>query len=222
LEKTTATIDISTSENKFIASGEVLLFDGFLRVYFESTDDENEDTAKDMLPPLKAGEMLKALEISATERFTQRPPRYAEASLVKKLEELGIGRPSTYAPTLSTIVSRGYVLKEDRDGAERKYKVLILKKGDITETNKTEIHGTEKSKLFPSDIGMVVNDFLVEHFTKIVDYNFTATVEKEFDEIAIGNLEWADMIDRFYKPFHKTVEKTLKESDYSKGERTLG
>lgn len=222
LEKTTATIDISTSENKFIASGEVLLFDGFLRVYFESTDDENEDTAKDMLPPLKAGEMLKALEISATERFTQRPPRYAEASLVKKLEELGIGRPSTYAPTLSTIVSRGYVLKEDRDGTEREYKVLILKKGDITETNKTEIHGTEKSKLFPSDIGMVVNDFLVEHFTKIVDYNFTATVEKEFDEIAIGNLEWADMIDRFYKPFHKTVEKTLKESDYSKGERTLG
>ncbi|MDD2195852.1 MAG: type I DNA topoisomerase [Bacteroidales bacterium] len=222
LEKTTATIDISTSENKFIASGEVLLFDGFLRVYFESTDDENEDTAKDMLPPLKAGEMLKALEISATERFTQRPPRYAEASLVKKLEELGIGRPSTYAPTLSTIVSRGYVLKEDRDGTEREYKVLILKKGDITEANKTEIHGTEKSKLFPSDIGMVVNDFLVEHFTKIVDYNFTATVEKEFDEIAIGNLEWADMIDRFYKPFHKTVEKTLKESDYSKGERTLG
>lgn len=222
LEKTTATIDISTSKNKFIASGEVLLFDGFLRVYFESTDDENEDTAKDMLPPLKAGEMLKAIEISATERFTQRPPRYAEASLVKKLEDLGIGRPSTYAPTLSTIVSRGYVLKEDRDGTERKYKVLILKKGDITEADKTEMHGTEKAKLFPSDIGMVVNDFLVEHFPKIVDYNFTATVEKEFDEIAVGNLEWAEMIDRFYKPFHKTVEKTLKESDYSKGERTLG
>lgn len=222
LEKTTATIDISTSKNKFIASGEVLLFDGFLRVYFESTDDENEVTAKDMLPPLKAGEMLKAIEISATERFTQRPPRYAEASLVKKLEELGIGRPSTYAPTISTIVSRGYVLKEDRDGTERKYKVLILKKGDITEANKTEIHGTEKSKLFPSDIGMVVNDFLVKHFPKIVDYNFTATVEKEFDEIAVGNLEWAKMIDRFYKPFHKTVEKTLKESDYTKGERTLG
>ncbi|MDY0198292.1 MAG: type I DNA topoisomerase [Tenuifilaceae bacterium] len=222
LEKTTATIDVSTSKHKFIASGEVLLFDGFLRVYFESTDDENEDTAKDMLPPLKAGETLKALEITATERFTQRSPRYTEASLVKKLEELGIGRPSTYAPTISTVVSRGYVLKEDRDGTERNYIVLTLKKGEITEANKTEIHGTEKAKLFPSDIGMVVTDFLVEHFPKIVNYDFTATVEKEFDEIAIGNLEWTEMIDKFYKPFHKTVEKTLEESEYTKGERVLG
>ncbi|MDX9769250.1 MAG: type I DNA topoisomerase [Tenuifilaceae bacterium] len=222
LEKTTATIDISKSKSKFIASGEVLLFDGFLRVYFESSDDEGEETAKDLLPPLKAGDKLDAIEITATERFTQRPPRYTEASLVKKLEELGIGRPSTYAPTISTILARGYVVKDDRDGVDRKYQVIHLKKGQITENQKVEVHGTEKAKLFPSDIGMVVNDFLVEHFPKIVNFNFTALVEKEFDDIAIGNMEWTTMIDRFYKPFHKDVEKTLKESDYTKGERILG
>ncbi len=222
LEKTTATIDISTSKHKFVASGEVLLFDGFLRVYFESTDDDSEETTKVLLPPLKVGEKLTPIDITATERFTQRPPRYTEASLVKKLEELGIGRPSTYAPTISTILSRGYVLKEDREGVDRRYKVITLKKGGLTEVNQTETHGTEKAKLFPSDIGMVVNDFLVEHFPKIVNFNFTATVEKDFDEIAIGKLEWTEMIDKFYKPFHKNVERTLKESDYTKGERILG
>jgi DNA topoisomerase-1 len=222
LEKTTATIDISNSPNKFIANGEVLLFDGFLRVYFESTDDENEETAKDLLPPLKVGEKLDAIEIAAIQRFTQKPPRYTEASLVKKLEELGIGRPSTYAPTISTIQARGYVDKDDREGIERVYKTIHLRKDKITQAEKTEIHGAEKSKLFPNDIGMVVNDFLVEHFPKIVNFNFTASVEKEFDEIAEGNKVWTEMIDRFYKPFHKDVEKTLEESDYSKGERVLG
>jgi DNA topoisomerase I len=222
LEKTTATIDISNSKNKFIASGEVLLFDGFLRVYFESTDDEAEETSRDLLPPMKAGDVLTPVEITATERFTQRPPRYTEASLVKKLEELGIGRPSTYAPTISTIVARGYVIKDDREGLDRTYQILNLKNGSITKKEKTEIHGAEKAKLFPSDIGIVVNDFLVEHFPKVVNYNFTASVEKEFDDIAAGAKNWTEMIDKFYKPFHKDVEKTLKESDYSKGERVLG
>lgn len=222
LEKTTATIDISESKSKFIASGEVLLFDGFLRVYFESTDDENEETAKDLLPPLKAADKLTPLEITATQRFTQRPPRFTEASLVKKLEELGIGRPSTYAPTITTILNRGYIIKDDREGVDRKYQVIVLRKGTISQNQKVEIHGAEKAKLFPSDIGMVVNDFLVEHFPKIVNFNFTASVEKEFDDIAEGNKEWTEMIDKFYKPFHKDVEKTLKESDYTKGERALG
>lgn len=222
LEKTTVTIDISKSENKFIASGEVLLFDGFLRVYFESTDDENEETTKGLLPPLKAGDILTALEITATERFTQRPPRYTEASLVKKLEELGIGRPSTYAPTISTILNRGYVTKDDRPGADRNYQVILLKNDKIVEKIKTETHGAEKSKLFPSSIGMVVNDFLVKHFPNIVNFNFTASVEKEFDDIAEGKLNWTDMIDRFYRPFHDSVETTLEVSDYTKGERQLG
>lgn len=221
-ERTTVNIDISTSKQKFIASGEVMLFDGFLKVYLESLDDEGEETVKGMLPPLKAGDILIPTEIVATERFTQRPPRYAEASLVKKLEELGIGRPSTYAPTISTILAREYVLKEDRPGVDRDYRIITLKGKEIVQETATEIHGTEKSKLFPSDIGMVVNDFLVEHFENIIDYNFTANVEKEFDEIAEGKLEWFSMIDRFYHPFHKNVEVTLKESDYSKGERLLG
>ncbi len=222
LEKTTATINISKSDYKFVANGEVLLFDGFLKVYFESTDDENEETAKGLLPHLKVGEHLNANEITAVQRFTQKPPRYTEASLVKKLEELGIGRPSTYAPTISTILNRGYITKDERPGTERQYTVLSLIEKKISEKNKTEIHGAEKSKLFPSDIGMVVTDFLVEHFPNIVDYNFTAKVEKQFDEIAVGEKVWTDMIDKFYKPFHKNVEKTLEESDYKKGERVLG
>jgi DNA topoisomerase-1 len=222
LEKTNVTINISNSPLKFIASGEVLLFDGFLKVYFESSDEEGEDPSKERLPSLKVGESLNALEITASQRFTLRPPRYTEASLVKKLEELGIGRPSTYAPTISTIQTRGYVLKEDRSGNERKYQIIELKKGNISKNEKIEVFGAEKAKLFPSDIGMVVNDFLVEHFPKIVNFNFTATVEKEFDEIAQGNMEWTEMIDRFYKPFHSNVEKTLQVSDYSKGERVLG
>jgi len=222
LEKTTATIDISNSKYKFVASGEVILFDGFLRVYFESSDDESEENSKDLLPPLKSGQILSAKEIYANQRFTQRPPRYTEASLVKKLEELGIGRPSTYAPIISTILNRGYVLKEDRMGVDRKYLYILLKNGKITKEEKTEVTGTEKAKLFPSDIGIVVTDFLVEYFKDILSYDFTATVEKQFDEIADGNIVWSKMIDQFYKPFHKNVEKTLKESDYSKGERTIG
>ena len=222
VEKTTVTIDVSKSPYNFIANGEVIQFDGFLRVYFESTDDELEETTKDILPQLAKGEKVEANQIVATQRFTQKPPRFTEASLVKKLEELGIGRPSTYAPTISTILNRGYVLKEDRPGVERKYQILTLKAGKISDSEKTEITGAEKSKLFPSDIGMVVNDFLVEHFPRIVDFNFTATVEKEFDAIAEGKKEWTEMIDKFYKPFHVNVEKTLKESDYSKGERILG
>ncbi len=222
IEKTVVTINISTSTYKFIASGEVILFDGFLRVYFESSDDDSEESGKDLLPPMKAGQLLTAKEIAANERFTQRPPRYTEASLVKKLEELGIGRPSTYAPTISTIVARGYALKEDREGVERKYISILLKNGKITKEEKTENTGSEKAKLFPSDIGIVVNDFLVEYFKDILSYNFTATVEKEFDDIAEGKIEWTKMIDQFYRPFHKEVEKTLIESDYSKGERVLG
>jgi DNA topoisomerase-1 len=222
LEKTTATIDISNSKLKFIASGEVLLFDGFLKVYFESTDDEGDDTNADLLPPLTAGEKLNANEIVATQRFTQRPPRYTEASLVKKLEELGIGRPSTYAPTISTIVARGYALKEDRPGIERAFLIHTLQKGKIESKERIETVGTEKSKLFPSDIGIVVNDFLVEYFTKILNYNFTASVELEFDQIAEGKKEWIEMIDKFYTTFHSDVERTIKESDYSKGERSLG
>ncbi len=222
IEKTVVTIDISNSKYKFLATGEVLLFDGFLRVYFESTDDDVDEANEELLPPMKASELLDPLEILATQRFTQRPPRYTEASLVKKLEELGIGRPSTYAPTISTIISRGYVLKEDRPGSERKYIIHSLKKSKIDSKEKTETVGTEKAKLFPSDIGMVVNDFLVEHFTNILNYNFTASVEEEFDLIADGKKEWTSMIDRFYKAFHQNVERTIKESDYSKGERTLG
>ena len=222
IERTVVTINISTSNYKFVATGEVILFDGFLKVYFESSDDDSEETGKDLLPPMKAGQVLTPKEIIANERFTQRPARYTEASLVKKLEELGIGRPSTYAPTISTILNRGYVLKEDRDGIERKYVSIVLKKGKVTKEEKVEITGSEKAKLFPSDIGIVVNDFLVEYFKNILSYNFTATVEKEFDDIAEGKIEWAKMIDQFYRPFHKDVEKTLRESDYSKGERSLG
>lgn len=222
LEKTTINIEVSKSEHQFIATGEVIVFDGFLKVYLESTDDDSDEGGKELLPSVKVGQLLDPKEIAANERFTQRPPRYTEASLVKKLEELGIGRPSTYAPTISTILNRGYVLKEDRPGVERKYSSIILKNGKVSQLDKTENTGAEKSKLFPSDIGMVVNDFLVVYFKEIINYNFTANVEKEFDEIALGNLEWTKMIDQFYKPFHSLVEKTTKESDYSKGERVLG
>jgi DNA topoisomerase-1 len=222
LERTVVTINISTSDYKFIASGEVILFDGFLRVYLESTDEDSEESGKDLLPPMNAGQVLTPKEIVANERFTQRPSRYTEASLVKKLEELGIGRPSTYAPTISTILARGYVLKEDREGMERKYVSILLKNGKVTKEDKVEITGAEKSKLFPSDIGIVVNDFLVEYFKNILNYNFTATVEKDFDEIADGKIEWSKMIEQFYRPFHKDVETTLRDSDYSKGERVLG
>ena len=222
LEKTTINIDLSNSKHKFVSVGEVLKFDGFLKVYIESTDDESEEEVKGLLPKVSSGENLGYKTIQALERFTYHPPRYTEASLVKKLEELGIGRPSTYAPTISTIQNRGYVVKEERPGKERKYESILLKDGKVKTENKTEITGAEKNKLFPNDIGMVVNDFLAEYFHEIVNYNFTASVEEDFDEIANGKLEWSKMIDKFYKPFHKTVESTLEKSSRSVGERVLG
>jgi DNA topoisomerase-1 len=205
-----------------VAIGEVIKFDGFLKLYIESHDDENEEEKSALLPPISTGQNLAADEIMATQRFTHHPPRYTEASLVKKLEELGIGRPSTYAPTISTILQRGYVVKEDRTGVEREYVVYTLYNSNLKEEIKTEITGAEKAKLFPSDIGMIVNDFLIEHFNDILDYNFTASVEKEFDEIAEGNLNWTKMIDKFYHPFHKKVDLTTKTSERSVGERKLG
>lgn len=226
LEKTTVTIDVSTADENFIARGEVLKFDGFLKLYIESTDagvdEEREETARGLLPPIKTGDRLTARYIEALERFSQRPPRYTEASLVKKLEEMGIGRPSTYAPTISTIQQRGYVVKDERNGVERNYTVIRLVQKNINEEVKTEITGAEKNKLFPTDIGMVVTDFLVKYFQGIMNYNFTAFVEKEFDEIAEGKLVWYEMIDNFYKPFHRKVEETLEVSKRKTGERKLG
>ncbi len=222
LEKTTVNIDVSGVNEKFVAQGEVLKFEGFLKVYIESTDDEQEEEQKGLLPPITIGQSLTRDKITATERFTLNPPRYTEASLVRKLEELGIGRPSTYAPTISTIQNRGYVIKEDRPGKERKYTQLSLEGGNLNVTEKTEIAGNEKAKLFPDDIGMIVNDFLIENFQEILDFNFTASVEKEFDDIAEGRMDWKKMIDSFYKPFHKQVETTLVESDYKNAERELG
>ena len=227
-EKTTAKIDISTRKENFVANGEVMKFDGFLKVYMESTDEETElhldgaETDNAILPPLNKGQSLQAQEIKATERFSRPPARYTEASLVKKLEELGIGRPSTYAPTISTIQNRGYVVKEDRDGKTRNFCVFTLANGAIKKETRAEITGAEKSKLFPTDIGAVVNDFLVQHFKGIVDFNFTASVEKEFDEIAHGLKEWTEMIRSFYNPFHIEVETTLQHADRASGERLLG
>lgn len=223
LEKTTAKITISTSTETFVAQGEVLKFDGFLKVYLESSDDEeNEDENSSMLPPLKVGEKLQSKEIVAQQRFTHHPPRYTEASLVKKLEELGIGRPSTYAPTISTVQKRNYVEKTDREGTPRNYSVLTLAGTNLKKETKTENTGAEKSKLFPTDIGMVVNDFLLQYFPDILDFHFTAKVEEEFDEIAEGKLDWTKMLKDFYKPFHKTVEKTTENSERQSGERELG
>lgn len=222
-EKTTITIGAPSIAEKFIAAGEVVKFDGFLKVYKESADDESaEDEAEVLLPPIKVGEAQNAIEISAIQRYSQRPPRYAESSLVKKMEELGIGRPSTYAPTISTIINRGYVIKEDRAGYEREFESLILKKGKITEKLSKENYGAEKSKLFPSDIGMLVTDFLSEYFGNIMNYDFTAKVEKDFDVIAEGKLKWEEMIRKFYQNFHKDVEQTMENSTPTKGERTLG
>ena len=222
LEKTTVTINVSNSDKRFIASGEVMKFDGFLKVYIESKDEELDDSNGGILPPINKGQILNYEIINAYERFSTPPPRYTEASLVKKLEELGIGRPSTYAPTISTIQQRGYVFKEDRPGFDRNFTVITLSKGILEEKTKTEKAGTEKKKLFPKDIGMVVNDFLVEHFKDILNYNFTASVELEFDEIAAGKLDWTKMIDAFYKSFHAKVEKSLAISVKKTGERQLG
>ncbi|MCF8423429.1 MAG: type I DNA topoisomerase [Bacteroidia bacterium] len=223
LEKTTAKVKVSGATELFVAQGEVLKFDGFLKVYIEGTDDEQTDEDNSsMLPPMKVGENLESQEISATQRFTHHPARYSEASLVKKLEELGIGRPSTYAPTISTVQKRNYVEKTDREGSPRNYVNLKLVKQNLSREIKTENTGAEKSKLFPTDIGMVVNDFLFKYFPSILDFNFTAKVEEEFDEIADGNLDWQKMLGDFYHPFHKNVENTMENSERASGERILG
>lgn len=225
LEKTTAVISISGHEDTFVAVGEVVTFDGFLRVYKESYDDDMEQPEGEgrLLPALEVGQVLDCKEITAMERFSQCPPRYTEASLVRKLEELGIGRPSTYAPTISTIQQRGYVEKGNREGVERNYDVLWLKNGKVEESTKTEIIGSEKAKLLPTDVGIVVNDFLKEFFPKIMDYNFTASVEKEFDEIAEGEKVWTDVMEHFYEGFHPRVEQTMNSKmEHKVGERLLG
>ena len=227
-EKTTAKIEISSRKEEFIANGEVMKFDGFLKVYIESTDEDeqeinlDEENENSTLPPLSKGQKLNLREMNATERYSRPPARYTEASLVKKLEELGIGRPSTYAPTISTIQNRGYVVKEEREGKKRDFQVISLKDGKVNSDIKTENTGAEKNKLFPTDIGAVVNDFLVEHFKGIVDFNFTANVEKEFDEIAQGMKNWTEMLRSFYNPFHSEVETTLQNANRASGERDLG
>lgn len=227
LERTTIKIGNTSISEFFQAKGEVITFDGFLRVYLESNvDDEEDDDANDekanLLPKVTKGDSLRRDFIRATQRFTRAAPRYVEAALVKKLEELGIGRPSTYAPTISTIQKRGYVEKRERDGEERKYNVLTLSDAGLSKEIKMEVTGKEKNKLSPTDIGIVVTDFLTENFGRILDYNFTAKVEEEFDEIARGLKEWTSMIHDFYQPFHQTVENTMEHSERASGERELG
>ena len=222
LEKTNIKINISTNEEKFVATGEMIKFEGFLKVYLESTDDEEQKQEQSLLPQVNVGDKVDNEYVKAIQNFTHRPPRFTEASLVKKLEELGIGRPSTYAPTITTVQNRGYVIKESRDGVQRQYEVFNLVDNVIEEEINTQITGAENKKLFPSDIGMVVTDFLVKHFSNIMNYNFTAEVEEEFDEIALGNSIWYEMLGKFYFPFHENVEKTLETSERSTGERILG
>ena len=209
IERTTATIGISTVPQTMKATGEVIMFEGFLKVYLESNvDEKDEEESKGILPPLTVGQELNLDSMKAVQRFTRSPARFTEASLVKKLEELGIGRPSTYAPTISTIQKRGYVLKEHRDGRERQYLEMILANNEINSFTRTEITGAEKAKLFPTDVARIVNDFLVKNFPRVTDYSFTASIEKEFDDIASGKLEWDKMIDAFYGSFHERVEAT--------------
>ena len=230
IEKTTVDILISGRNEKFVATGEVVKFDGFLKVYMETRDDDNSagegnNVADEqvLLPKMNSGDKIIADCVTAMQRFTQQPPRYTEASLVKKLEELGIGRPSTYAPTISTIQNRDYVEKGEKKGSERKYEVMELKNGKISKKEKTEVTGADKGKLVPTDIGMVVNDFLQEYFPAIMDYNFTAKIEEEFDEIADGEMKWNDGIDKFYRQFHPSVEKVSKlRLEHKVGERMLG
>ncbi|MCD7963987.1 MAG: type I DNA topoisomerase [Rikenellaceae bacterium] len=224
IDRTVAEIEIEkTKDYHFTASGEVIRFDGFLRLYKESTDDDNNaDESAKALPPLTEGEKVALNIMKAVERFTSPPARYSEASLVKNLEELGIGRPSTYAPTISTVISRGYVIKESREGKIREYIQLQLKSGNITEKTLSENYGSEKNKLFPTDIGILVTDYLEEQFPDILDYNFTAKVEKEFDEIADGELEWTKMLNEFYRSFHPTVESAIENSAHTNSTRELG
>lgn len=226
LEKTTAKINISTNNEELTASGEVLKFDGFLKVYMESTDEEEEDDGEkegeSRLPNLTVGQVLDFNQMTATERFTKHAARYTEASLVKKMEELGIGRPSTYAPTISTIIKRTYVEKKDKEGVKRTFRILKLKNNAIEKLMEQENTGAEKSKLFPTDLGLVVTDFLNQHFTKVMDYSFTANIEKEFDEIADGKMQWSQMVEDFYNPFHTGVAHTLETAVRAVGERMLG
>ena len=223
LERTTATIGISSTSEELIAQGEVIKFDGFLAVYLESSDEEEDEENSKMLPPLNIGQILNLDNMKATEKFTRPSARYTEASLVKALEERGIGRPSTYAPTISTIIKREYVVKEDRPGKERTFKEMVLKNETISEKEGKETYGTEKGKLFPTSVGMVVNDFLVNNFSEVVDFKFTAEMENEFDEIAHGKMGWSDMIDNFYQGFHKTIEESKSAERSSSGStRELG
>ncbi|MCE2654868.1 MAG: type I DNA topoisomerase [Sediminibacterium sp.] len=227
-EKTVAKIEVSTNKETLSASGEVMKFDGFLKVYLESNDDEDEDATaaegeESLLPPLAVGQVLDFIEMTGLERFSRPSARYTEASLVKKLEELGIGRPSTYAPTISTIMKRNYVEKREKEGIKRNFQVLSLNnKDEITTVTSSEITGAEKNKLSPTDLGLVVTDFLKLHFSKVMDFNFTAKIEGEFDEIAAGKLLWSDMLASFYEPFHTTIEHTLENAERAKGERELG
>jgi DNA topoisomerase-1 len=225
LEKTIARINISTNNEELTAGGEVLKFEGFLKVYREDHDDDeeiNDEIQEGMLPPLTVGQQLPLVAMKATERFSRPLPRYTEASLVKKLEELGIGRPSTYAPTISTILKRGYVEKRDKEGIRRVLRVYVLKDNAVNKDAEQEITGAEKSKLFPSDLGLVVTDFLKQYFDDIMDYGFTARIEEEFDEVAMGKMKWNQMIDDFYLPFKKDVENTIENAERIKGERELG
>ena len=223
LEKTTVNIEISTNKEELTATGEVLKFDGFLKVYREDKDeDEAEESSEGMLPPMAVGQSLTLSELRATERFSRPQPRYTEASLVKKLEELGIGRPSTYAPTISTIQKREYVEKRDKEGSPRAYRVLVLKDDLISNREESENTGAEKAKLFPTDLGLVVTDFLKQYFDDIMDYGFTAKIEEEFDEVAKGRLKWNEMIEEFYGPFKKDVADTIENAERVKGERVLG
>jgi len=225
LEKTTAKIRISSNNEELTATGEVMKFDGFLKAYREDRDDDDmmeDEQQEGMLPPLVAGQQLPLKEMKATEKFTRPLPRYTEASLVKKLEELGIGRPSTYAPTISTIQKRGYVEKRDKEGIKRDFRILLLKDDVVSKLSDQETTGAEKSKLFPTDLGLVVTDFLKQYFDDIMDYNFTARIEEEFDEVAAGKLKWSSMIDEFYIPFKKDVENTIENAERISGERDLG
>ncbi len=223
LEKTTVKIEISTNKEELTASGEVLKFDGFLKVYREGKDEEEpEDATEGLLPPMTVGQSLPLSELRATERFSRPQPRYTEASLVKKLEELGIGRPSTYAPTISTILKRGYVEKREKEGVARPFRILVLKHDLISKKEDSENTGAEKSKLFPTDLGLVVTDFLKQYFDDIMDYGFTAKIEEEFDEVAGGRLEWNKMLYEFYNPFKKDVDKTIESAERVKAERVLG
>src|SRR5665213_2536146 len=225
LEKTTAKIKISTVDDELSASGEVLKFDGFLKIYNEGNDDDDDNTnfGESRLPALSVNQQLDFEEMTATEKFSRHTPRYTEASLVKKLEELGIGRPSTYAPTISTIIKRSYVEKRDKEGIKRDIRIVKLSKDNtINKITTFENTGAEKGKLFPTDLGLVVTDFLNQHFDKVMDYSFTANIEEEFDKIAEGDLQWNKMVGEFYKPFHESVEHTLENADRAKGERELG